>query len=368
MSAAPPFRAEHIGSLLRPPELLQKRRRYEAGEASAAELKAVEDSCIEQAVRLQERVGLESITDGEYRRLIYFGHFPAAVSGFTDMEAELEFTDEQGRRLRYVTPVVTGKLRRLRGIATAEFDYVRSLTERTPKVTLPSPCSQHFFRWREGVSERAYPRLDEFFADVAAVYRQELAELGQLGATYVQLDDVSLPMLCDSTARERFRARGYDPSAILETYIEVVNESIRDRPDGMVVGIHMCRGNNRGRWLGEGGYEFVAEQVFDQLNVDVFFLEYDSPRAGSFSPLRYMPDDKRVVLGLVTTKRPDLESADDLKRRIEEAAAYVPLERLGISPQCGFASTAPGNPVSPEDQEAKLRLVCQVADEVWATA
>ena len=368
MSGGPPFRAEHIGSLLRPPELLAKRRQFEAGEATAGELKAVEDRCIEAAVRLQERVGLDVVTDGEYRRLIYFGHFPAAVSGFTDMEAELEFTDERGRRMKYTTPVVTGKLRRLRGIATDEFAYVRSLTDRTPKVTLPSPCSQHFFRWREGVSERAYPRLDEFFADVAAVYRQELAALGELGATYLQLDDVSLPMLCDAAARERFRQRGNDPSAILDAYIEVVNESVRDRPPGMVVGIHMCRGNNQGRWLGEGGYDFVAEQVFDQLNVDVFFLEYDSPRAGSFAPLRYMPDDKHVVLGLVTTKRPELESAGDLKRRIEEASAYVPVERLGISPQCGFASTAPGNPVSPADQEAKLRLVCQVAEEVWPAA
>jgi 5-methyltetrahydropteroyltriglutamate--homocysteine methyltransferase len=365
VSTAAPFRAEHIGSLLRPPELLETRRRFDAGEASAEELTAVEDRCIEGAVRLQERVGLQAITDGEYRRLIYFGHFPAAVSGFTDMEAELQFTDDQGRRMKYMTPVVTGKLRRLRGIATDEFAYVRSLTKRTPKVTLPSPCSQHFFRWREGVSEQVYPHLDDFFADVAAVYREELAALGKLDATYVQLDDVSLPMLCDDSARERFRQRGYDPSAILDTYIEVVNESVRDRPRGMVVGIHMCRGNNQGRWLGEGGYDFVAEQVFRQLNVDVFFLEYDSPRAGSFVPLRYMPDDKFVVLGLVTTKQPELESAEELRRRIEEASAYVPLERLGLSPQCGFASTAPGNPLTPAEQEAKLRLVCQVAGEVW---
>jgi 5-methyltetrahydropteroyltriglutamate--homocysteine methyltransferase len=365
VSAAPPFRAEHIGSLLRPPELLETRRRFDAGEASAEELAAVEDRCIEGAVRLQERVGLQAITDGEYRRLIYFGHFPAAVSGFTDMEAELQFTDETGRRMKYMTPVVTGKLRRLRGIATDEFAYVRSLTKRTPKVTLPSPCSQHFFRWREGVSEQVYPHLDDFFADVAAVYREELAALGTLDATYVQLDDVSLPMLCDDPARERFRQRGYDPSAILDNYIEVVNESIRDRPRGMVVGIHMCRGNNQGRWLGEGGYDFVAEQVFRQLNVDVFFLEYDSPRAGSFVPLRYVPDDKFVVLGLVTTKKPELESAEELTRRIAEASAYVPLERLGLSPQCGFASTAPGNPLTAAEQEAKLRLVCQVAGEVW---
>jgi 5-methyltetrahydropteroyltriglutamate--homocysteine methyltransferase len=264
-----------------------------------------------------------------------------------------------------MTPVVTGRLRRLRGIATDEFTHVRSLTRRTPKVTLPSPCSQHFFRFREGVSDRVYPRLDEFLDDVAAIYREELAALGELGAAYVQLDDVSMPMLCDTSARERFRARGHDPASILESYIEVVNDSIRDRPRGMLVGIHMCRGNNQGRWLGEGGYDFVAEQVFNQLAVDAFFLEYDSPRAGSFGPLRYMPKGRRVVLGLVTTKSPALESSDDLKRRIDEAATYVPLDDLSLSPQCGFASTAPGNPLTPADQEAKLRLVCEVAAEVW---
>ena len=344
------------------------RRRFDAGEADASQLRRLEDRCIERAVRMQEQVGLQAITDGEYRRLIYFGHFSAAVSGFTEMEAELQFKDEQGGRLKYSTPVVTGRLKRERGIATEEFAYVRSLTERTPKVTLPSPCSQHFFRWREGVSERAYPNLDDFFRDVADVYSEELQDLSRLGATYVQLDDVSLPMLCDAQARERFRARGYEPACIVDAYIEVVNRALDGRPPGMVVGIHMCRGNNQGRWLGEGGYDFVAEQVFNQLAVDAFFLEYDSPRAGSFEPLRFMPRSKRVVLGLVTTKSPALEDADDLKRRLDEASVHVPLDRLSLSPQCGFASTAPGNPLTPADQAAKLSLVCRVASEVWGKA
>jgi 5-methyltetrahydropteroyltriglutamate--homocysteine methyltransferase len=364
-AARPPFRAEHIGSLLRPPELLAARHAFDDGTLAAEALREVEDRCIRDAVALQERVGLPSITDGEYRRVIYFGHFPAAVTGFTEMEAELPFQDAQGRTMRYVTPVVTGPLRRVRGIATDEFRFVHGLTTRTVKVTLPSPCSQHYFRWREGVSERAYPDLDAFFDDVARVYRQELAALAALGARYVQLDDVSLPLLCDARLRERFAARGYDPDAMVARYIDVVNASLADRPPGLTVGMHLCRGNNQGKWLGEGGYEFVAERIFGGLEVDAFFLEYDSPRAGSFAPLAAMPRDTHLVLGLVSSKSPVLEPVDALLARVEEAGRLVPLERLSISPQCGFASTAPGNPLTPEDQERKLRLVVQVAAKVW---
>jgi 5-methyltetrahydropteroyltriglutamate--homocysteine methyltransferase len=363
--AMPPFRAEHIGSLLRPPELLAARRAFEEGTLSAEELRAVEDRWIGEAVGLQERIGLQAITDGEYRRVIYFGHFPAAVSGFTDMEAELSFRDERGQTMRYVTPVVTGKLRRLRGIATEEFRFVKSLTTRTVKVTLPSPCSQHYFRWREGVSEKAYPDLEAFFADVARVYQQELAALGALGAAYIQFDDVSLPLLCDARLREGVRARGYDPDALVRTYTTVVNAALHGRPGGLTIGMHLCRGNNQGKWLGEGGYERVAETIFNGLELDVFLLEYDSPRAGSFEPLRFMPSDKRVVLGLVSSKTPALEPPEALIRRIDEASRYVDLDRLALSPQCGFASTAPGNPLTPADQERKLRLVVDVARRVW---
>ncbi|HEV8715889.1 MAG TPA: 5-methyltetrahydropteroyltriglutamate--homocysteine S-methyltransferase [Candidatus Binatia bacterium] len=362
---APPFRAEHIGSLLRPPELLAARRAFDEGTLAIEALRIEEDRWIKQAVAVQESLGLKAITDGEYRRLYYFGHFPAAVSGFTEMEAELSFQNQQGEKLRYLTPVVTGKLRRLRGVATDEFTFVQSLTSRTVKVTLPSPCSQHYFRWREGISERAYPDLDEFFTDVTRIYQQELTALSALGATYVQLDDVSLPLLCDAKLREGFKARGYDPDTMLGKYIAVVNESLRDRSASLTVGMHLCRGNNQGQWLGEGSYEFVAEQVFNRLQIDVFFLEYDSPRAGSFAPLQYVPQDKTIVLGLVSTKSPVLESADDLRRRIDEASRFVPLERLALSPQCGFASTAPGNPITPADQEKKLRLVTEVAGKIW---
>jgi 5-methyltetrahydropteroyltriglutamate--homocysteine methyltransferase len=235
----PPFRADHIGSLLRPPELLAARRAFDAGTLAIEALRAEEDRRIKQTVALQESIGLKAITDGEYRRLYYFGHFPAAVSGFTEMEAELSFRDQQGEKMRYMTPVVTGKLRRRCGIATDEFTFAKSLTSRTVKVTLPSPCSQHYFRWREGVSERAYPDLDEFFADVAQIYQQELSALAALGATYVQFDDVSLPLLCDAKLREGFKARGYDPETMLGKYIAVVNESLRDRPASLTVGMHL---------------------------------------------------------------------------------------------------------------------------------
>jgi 5-methyltetrahydropteroyltriglutamate--homocysteine methyltransferase len=267
--------------------------------------------------------------------------------------------------MKYLTPVVTGKLRRVRGIATDEFTFVKGLTQRTVKVTLPSPCSQHYFRWREGVSEKAYSTLDEFFTDVARVYQQELKALAALGATYVQFDDVSLPLLCDAKLREGFKARGYDPDVMLGEYIDLVNDSLRGKPETLTIGMHLCRGNNQGKWIGEGGYEFVAEQMFTRLNIDAFFLEYDSARAGGFAPLRYVPHEKVVVLGLVSTKTPVLESADDIKRRIGEASRFVPLERLALSPQCGFASTAPGNPLTPEDQERKLRLVVEVAGKMW---
>jgi 5-methyltetrahydropteroyltriglutamate--homocysteine methyltransferase len=364
----PPFRAEHIGSLLRPPALLAARRAFDAGTLGAEALHTEEDRWIREAVALQERLGLRVVTDGEYRRIIYFGHFPAAVSGFTEMESELEFEDAQGRTMKYVTPVVTGRLRRHRGIATDDFAFVRSLTDRTVKVTLPSPGSQHYFRWREGVSARAYPDLDEFFADVARIYREELADLAACGATYVQLDDVAFPLLCDARHREVFRRRGYDPDATVARYVELVNEALRGRAASLTVGMHFCRGNNQGKWMGEGGYEAVAERVFTGLDVDVFFLEYDSPRAGSFAPLRFMPQDRRVVLGLVSTKTPALEPVDDLLRRVDEASRFVDGGRLALSPQCGFASTAPGNPLSSADQEAKLRLVVDAAARLWKDA
>ncbi len=365
LRSPPPFRAEHIGSLLRPPELLAARRAAEEGRLSPAGLRAEEDLHIREAVDLQEAVGLEVITDGEYRRGIYFGHFSDAVSGFTEMDAEMSFRGAGGEPLQYRAAVVTGRLIRHRGIATDEFRYVRELTRRTPKVTLPSPSSQHFLRWRPGVSDRAYPDLEEFFADVAAIYRAELAELAALGATYVQLDDVPMGLLCDPQHREAFRAKGYDPGEMLGRYVALVNAAVADRSPGLTVGMHVCRGNNQGKWLGEGPYDYVAARAFGALGVDAFFLEYDTARAGGFEPLRHVASARWVVLGLVSTKTPVLEDPDDLCRRIDLAARHVPLERLALSPQCGFASTAPGNPLTPAEQRRKLELVVDVARRVW---
>lgn len=360
----PPFRAEHIGSLLRPPEVLETRTAFEDGRCSAADLRAVEDRHIEDAVRLQERLGLQPITDGEYRRAYYFGNFPEAVEGFTWMPSRDTFTDSDRARMAYRTPVVTGRLRRVRGIATGDFSFVRARTERTPKVTMPSPPSQHYFRWREGTSDRTY-ELEDFFADVVRIYREELAELGALGATYVQLDDVTFGMLSDPTHRAAFEARGYRVPEMLERYVRLVNDAVAGRPPGLAVGLHICRGNNQGKWLAEGGYDQVAEQVFGGLDVDALFLEYDSERAGGLEPLRFVRAGGHVVLGLVSTKTPELEGGDELRRRLDDASRFVPLDRLSLSPQCGFASTSPGNPLTPADQEAKLRLVVETAARVW---
>lgn len=361
----PPFRAEHIGSLLRPPELKQARADFEAGRISADDLHAAEDAHIIDVIRLQEEIGLNSISDGEFRRAIYFGHFPEAVSGFTYMESALEFHDEQGNPMTYTTPVVTGKIKRERGIATEDYKFIRAHTDRTPKVTLPSPCSQHYLRWRESVSDKAYPDVEDFFVDVAKAYREELRDLADLGAVNVQLDDVSLPLLCDDKLRAEFAERGYDPDDWVGKYIRLINAAIADRPAGLTVGMHLCRGNNQGKWLGEGGYDYIAEQLFNNLALDYLCMEYDSPRAGSFAPLRFMPNDKTVVLGLVSSKVPEMEDPDALKQRIEDASEYVDPDRLCLSPQCGFASTAPGNPITPAVQRAKLELVVNVAKDVW---
>jgi 5-methyltetrahydropteroyltriglutamate--homocysteine methyltransferase len=364
-SASPPFRAEHIGSLLRPPELLAAHRAREAGSMAPEAVREVEDAAIADAIRLQEEIGLQSITDGEFRREKYFTHFAKAVEGFARTEGSVAFHDESGRPMSYTTDVIVGRLRRVRGIATDELVFVQEHASRTPKVTLPDPASQHHFRYQRGVSDAAYPDLDELFADVARIYREELAELAELGATYVQLDDVAFPLLCDDKHRAEVQADGHDPDELLERYVDLTNVALADRPPSLVVAMHLCRGNNQGKWLGEGDYEPVAEQVFARLAVDALLLEYDTERAGGFEPLRFLAEDKRVVLGLVSTKTPALERKDDVLRRIDEASRFVPLERLAVSPQCGFASVEEGNPISPDDQRRKLELVVDVAERVW---
>lgn len=364
----PPYRAEHVGSLLRPPELRRAFRARAAGEIDADAFRAAQDDAIAEAVRMQERVGLHGVTDGEFRRASYWAHFVEAVEGLTVKPAVYRFHDDAGEEETFLSPHVCGKLRWTRPISGAELDYLRAVTARTPKITLPSPPTMCFWRGAEGVDRQAYADRDALFADLAAVYRAELADLYDRGARYVQLDEVPLAMLCDPRVRERVRATGDDPACLARDYVTLINAALQGRPVDLTVAMHLCRGNFKGRWLAEGGYDYVAERLFDELRVDAWLLEYDTPRAGGFAPLAAVPAGKRVVLGLVSSKTPRLEDEDGLLRRIENAARYLPLEQLGVSPQCGFASAVSGNPVTADDQERKLALVVRVAERVWGSA
>jgi 5-methyltetrahydropteroyltriglutamate--homocysteine methyltransferase len=377
----PPFRAEHVGSLLRPQALLKARAAAEgdqyrpvSGPLAYAGLAEIEDAAIRDAVRLQEDAGLSVVTDGEFRRRSWFQDFLLALSGtritFVDaahtISAALPFRDDQSAEtLPGHIIEVHGKLTRERGIFTEAFKFLKNITKRTPKVSLPSPTMLHFWGGRAAIDASVYPDLEEFWADAVSIWVAEINALHALGCTYVQLDDVTFPLLCDPRGQAALARRGDDPARILETYARVLNRIVAAAPAGMTLAMHMCRGNNRGKWMGSGGYEYVSEVVFRQIDIANFFMEYDTARAGDFRPLRHLPAGKTVVLGLVSTKTPVLESKDDLRRRIDEAANYVPLERLCLSPQCGFASNFAGNPLTIDDQRRKLALVVETAREVW---
>jgi len=366
----PPFRADHVGSLLRPPKLLQAREKKQKGEISDAELRQVEDRCIRDVVKMQEEIGLEGITDGEYRRTLWHADFLKRIEGVVVKEGLLPDAgrDFQGGKGIQRSPTrfeTEGRLKRVRGIETENFKFLKSVTKRTAKLCIPSPSLLHFRGGRGAVDGQAYPDMENFFADLARVYREEINELVSLGCTYLQIDDVNFAYLCDPKMRENARKIGEDSDKLPVTYAKLINECIKDRSVAMTVCTHLCRGNFASAWVAEGGYDPVAEVLFNELKVDGYFLEFDSPRAGNFAPLRYLPQGKRLTLGLVTTKTGELERADDLKRRIDEASKYVPLDQLGISPQCGFSSTVLGNKLTAEDQVAKLELVVQVAREVW---
>jgi 5-methyltetrahydropteroyltriglutamate--homocysteine methyltransferase len=363
-----PFRADHVGSLLRPEALLKARQRFQAGEIDLEDLRAVEDAAITEAVHLQESVGLQGITDGEYRRTYFHLDFLEQIEGMaTESGLATHFHRDDGEELDFAPPRLktVGKLRRLRAIEGESFDYLKSVTTRTPKRSIPSPSMAHFRGGRGAVDRGAYPDMQDFFDDLAAVYRQEIADLAQRGLRYLQLDDTNLAYLCDPAMRQAARERGEDPGALPALYAGLINQVLRDRPADMVTAIHLCRGNFRSAWVAEGGYDPVAEVLFGQIDVDGFFLEYDDPRSGGFGPLRYVPKSKYVVLGLVSSKHPALEAKDDLKRRVDAAAREVPLEQLCISPQCGFSSTVHGNDLSADDQRRKLALCVEVAREVW---
>ena len=370
MSTKLPSRADHVGSFLRPKALLEARERYRAGEIDAAALRAAEDEAIRGVVAMQEELGLEAITDGEFRRTFFHTDFLLQLDGIEEQGGmQVSFRQHGGKSLDYAPPrmVVNGKVRHAGPIQHADFAFLAGITSKTPKVTIPSPTMLHFRAGREGISETVYPDMTEFFADVAAAYRAEIGDLAEAGCRYLQLDDTNLAYLCDTQQRDNARKRGLDPDALPRHYAGMINDALAGAPDDMIKAVHLCRGNFRSSWAAEGGYEPVAEVMFNELNVDAFFLEYDDARSGDFAPLRFLPKGKTVVLGLVTTKLGTLETKDEIRRRIDAAAAFAPLDQLALSPQCGFSSTVHGNDIEVAQQADKIRLVVELAEEVWGS-
>src|ERR687890_1131035 len=370
-ASAPPFRADHVGSLLRPAPLLEARALHAAGEIDDAELRGLEDDSIADVVRMQGDVGLRTATDGEFRRASWHMDFIYAIGGISKVTGEdivVHFKNADGT-IDY-TPAglhVDGPLSIDEPIFAADFAYLQGqVTEtQTAKLTIPSPSMVHYRGGAAAIDPAVYPDEDAFWDALSAAYAQQVRGIAAQGCTYLQLDDTSLAYLNDPAQRAELAAQGRDAEHQHERSIRQINAALADRPEGLTVTTHMCRGNFRSSWVAEGGYDFVAEALFGGLEVDGFFLEYDDARSGGFEPLRFVPPGKRVVLGLITTKRPDLESKDDLKRRIDEAARYVPLEQLALSPQCGFSSTVEGNALTRDEQIAKLALVVETAQEVW---
>ena len=364
----PPFRADQVGSLLRSAKLKTAREAKARNEIDAAALRRIEDEEIRAVVRLQEEIGLRAVTDGEYRRGSWQRDFLMSFANVavTTAKFKARFRSSAGETERDLSAfAVTGKFSRPRGIFVEDFKFLKSVAHALPKQTIPSPTLLHFRGGRALVDTTAYPEMAQFFADVAKAYGEEIADLAAAGCRYLQLDDTNFAYLCDPALREQVRGIGEDPETLPRTYVGLINDAIAARPRDMSVCIHICRGNFRSSWMAEGGYDPIAEVLFNEAKVDGFFLEYDSARAGGFEPLRFLPKGKIAVLGLVTTKTGTLESKDALKRRIDEAQRYAPLEQLALSPQCGFASAAEGNDLALEDEIAKLRLVVEVAREVW---
>jgi 5-methyltetrahydropteroyltriglutamate--homocysteine methyltransferase len=366
---SPPFRADHVGSLLRPPRLLQARDDFAASRITAADLRVVEDEEIPGAIKMQEDVGLQSATDGEFRRASWHMDFIYALGGVSKAPGNLKVQFHNAAGDIEFTPAsiqVDGKVRIDDTIFADAFTFLKShVTTAVPKLTIPSPNMVHYRGGPAMLDPAVYPDIEQFWADLAAAYADEVSRLGALGCTYLQFDDTSLAYLNDPSQRAEISERGEDAEHMHLRYIKQINDAIKDKPANMAITTHMCRGNFRSSWVASGGYDFVAEALFSQLNVDGFFLEYDDERSGGFEPLRFVPPGKMVVLGLVTTKRPELESKDDLKRRIDAAAKYVPLDQICLSGQCGFSSTSEGNALTPADQEAKLRLIVETAHEIW---
>jgi 5-methyltetrahydropteroyltriglutamate--homocysteine methyltransferase len=366
---SPPFRADHVGSLLRPRSLLAARQDYAAGRITATDLRAVEDEAISEAIKMQEEVGLQSATDGEFRRASWHMDFIYALGGVSKAPGNLavKFTNPSGS-IEY-TPAalhVGSQVKLERTIFGEDFTFLKShVTTAVPKQTIPSPNMVHYRGGPAMLDPDIYPDIEQFWADLAAAYADEVRRLGDLGCTYLQFDDTSLAYLNDPAQRAEISERGEDAEHMHLRYIRQINAAVKDKPAGMAITTHLCRGNFRSSWAASGGYDFVAEALFSELDVDGFFLEYDDERSGGFEPLRFVPKGKLVVLGLVTTKRPELESSDDLKRRVDEAAKYMPLDQICLSGQCGFSSTVEGNSLTYDQEVAKLRLIVDTARDIW---
>ena len=361
----PPFRADHVGSLLRPKKLTEAFRKFSKGQITIEDFKTAQNVAIKDVIELQENVGLKSITDGEFRRASYWSTFVERVKGMEISEALFKFNDDHGNKQDFTAPLVTGKVSRTTSIAGDEFLFLKNHTTKTPKITIVSPPTMHMFRLSKTIEPGVYKSTKEYFADLTKVYQQEIHSLAKTGATYIQIDDVPLPMLSDPLIQQRVTDDGLSPKQLMNDYIELFNGCLENRPDRVTIAVHMCRGNYKGKFLSKGGYEPFAEQIFNQLDVDAYFLEYDSPRTGDFEPLKYMPKNKTVVLGIVSSKNPKLETHDEITKKIDDAANHIEIEQLALSPQCGFASTVAGNPITADEQKAKLSMIVEVADRIW---
>ena len=360
-----PSRADHVGSFLRPRYLLDAREQFARRQIDAAQLRAVEDRAIAEVIQMQEQVGIQAITDGEFRRTYFHIDFLKQLDGVQSDDPKIVVKADGSEELAPPVMRVVGKVKHARDIQRADFEFLRTHTQRTPKVTIPSPTMLHFRGGRAGISQKDYPDLEQFYTDVAQAYGDELRSLSAAGCSYVQMDDTNLAYLCDMKMRGAARARGDDPNELPHRYATFINRVVAQKPAGMTLAIHLCRGNFKSTHAAEGGYEPVAEALLSEMKVDAYFLEYDDERSGDFRPLRFLPKGKIVVLGLITTKLGKLESKDEIKRRIDEAAKHAPLEQLALSPQCGFSSSFHGNDIEMSQQTAKLRLVVDVAREVW---
>jgi 5-methyltetrahydropteroyltriglutamate--homocysteine methyltransferase len=366
-SSRPPFRADHVGSLLRPKALRDAFRKRASGEMDEQAFATAQDAAIRDVVKLQEDAGLGVVTDGEFRRASYWGRFIERCQGFAIKPALFKFRDDHGHEMDFTATYAQARVARTRALAVDEYEFVSGVTMKAAKITLPAPSTMHLYRYADFANPAVYSDAAAFFADLSNVFREEIAALAAAGCRYIQLDEVAIALLCDDGIRARLIAEKQDPDAFIGLYIKSINDAVAGAPADMAIGVHMCRGNFKGHYLSQGGYESVAERFFNETLVTHFLLEYDTPRAGDFAPLRFMPKGKGVVLGLVSSKTAALESQADLRRRIDEAARVMDLDRLGIGPQCGFASTVAGNPLTDADQAAKLKLVVDTARAVWGT-